>query len=85
MSSKARVMSKLAEVGATFELDPNSDFWEADLWLPAGKTWEATGCHLIYICAMNAREGWNEAMYLLSAGVGDCNTERCDTCTEAQA
>ncbi len=93
MATRMQVIKKLAEFDCTvegiegdYQLDDRySDETYFDAWTKKGKTWAATGCHVVCVSAemaTNAAQYYDWIMEDLSMGVDDsCDLGAdCDTC-----
>lgn len=50
---------------------------------PAGRVWQATGCHLIAVGYLTDRPaGWRSLLQDLRRGVDACTDPGCDYCTD---
>lgn len=55
---------------------------DVEAWAPAGKAWNATGCHCIHETgeADGAGEVRADVIRLMLEGVTECDDAECDTC-----
>jgi hypothetical protein len=69
--------------GATIETDDGGRWYVYQCCTPKGKTWDASGTHMLCVTwrdAMDKDDAINDALERMQHGVSDCDDENCDYC-----
>lgn len=81
--STAREAKQVAkQYGAEIRATKGRTVASIDAWSPAGKAWNATGCHCIFETGEkdDIAQIWSDLIDGMMQGVGECDAEDCDTC-----
>ena len=82
-TARPEALALIAAYGAELiDMSTGRDQLVANVDSPAGKVWQASGCHLIAVGYLTDRPaGWRHLLEDLRAGLDDCTTTDCEYCT----